>query len=319
MARRRGSGQRRRTVSQETVILTVIVLAVGIGVFAGNAANPVWQAGAAAGQAFQVGKAAPSPTIIAPGNYSFCRDSDGATLSTRGSCQDARGSKTDYCWDNASVVEFTCASKKCVQNIYNCANYGFTGGCVNGACVNSNQTHLECRSNTCSIVQGPGSNQCSPAGSSCGGNQTNQTHLACVANTCTLVAGNGTNACSPAGSSCNGSNSSLPDLVVFSLTASWNNGSNTSNSSNVSVTISAAIRNQGTAAAGVSTTRITLSPNIGSVFLSTGALAPGQQTTVGQVYQLAHNTYTAIATADVFNVVVESSETNNDKTTVFTI
>ena len=59
---------------------------------------------------------------------------------------------------------------------------------------NTNQTHLECRSNTCSVVNGSGNNLCSPPGSICG--VTNQTHRVCSTNrTCITVTGNGTNLC----------------------------------------------------------------------------------------------------------------------------
>lgn len=63
---------------------------------------------------------------------------------------------------------------------------------------NSNQTHLSCLSNTCTRVQGNGTNECSPEGGVCG----NVTHLECRYNTCSVIQGPGTNTCSPQGSQC---------------------------------------------------------------------------------------------------------------------
>lgn len=54
-----------------------------------------------------------------------------------------------------------------------------------------NQTHLACVNSMCSLVNGSGTNTCSPVGMPC--NITNQTHLACIKNTCRVVAGGGPN------------------------------------------------------------------------------------------------------------------------------
>jgi len=86
---------------------------------------------------------------------------------------------------------------------------------------NTNQTHLECRNNTCSIINGSGTNLCSPQGSVCG--TTNQTRLTCVNNMCTRVNGTGNNTCSPQGSACGTTNQT--HLECRSNTCSVVNGS----------------------------------------------------------------------------------------------
>lgn len=100
--------------------------------------------------------------------------------------------------------------------------------------------HAACVNNACTIVPGPGADQCAPIGSFCGGppgigrmkcedracvfdpngsgpdqcatntHCDNGSHAACVSNTCTLVSGPGASTCGPVGSACGpGGGSSL--------------------------------------------------------------------------------------------------------------
>ena len=70
-----------------------------------------------------------------------CSDSDkGLNLEVKGTCTSGNSSGTDYCWNSQSLVEYQCSTGKCVSNIFNCLNYGYSE-CKDGACVNgTNQT-----------------------------------------------------------------------------------------------------------------------------------------------------------------------------------
>jgi len=108
----------------------------------------------------------------------------------------------------------------------------------------------------------------------------------------------------------------LPDLVVTALTASNNQAKQGDK-----VTFSATIKNQGQASAGASVTEFKLDGRTVLDTPATGALAPGDSTTVSVQWQTTAKTakgnHTVVATADVNRQVGESDETNN--TTSLTI
>jgi len=80
-------------------------------------------------------RATPTNTSIGPPPMT-CKDTDGVDLEVKGSCTWSGGVHEDYCWDDYSVVEFSCGGLKCIQNIFSCLNYGYTS-CQNGACINT--------------------------------------------------------------------------------------------------------------------------------------------------------------------------------------
>ena len=265
--------------------LTVLVIVVGAAAlsFPLSLGDSILQSGIASsggavGSFFSGNKIA-GQQYVAPvfSGKAVCSDSDaGVNLVVKGTCKEGKnGSKTDYCWDQVSVVEFQCSAGKCIQNIFNCQNYGFTS-CRDGACIND--THLECIANSCTVVNGAGTDQCSPAGSSCG-------------------------------------NKSQPDLTITSLTVSIANG--TGNKTNV--TLTAMVKNIGNTLAGSSTVRFSVTPSGGSQDKFTPQLQPGEQVTIQTTYFLSKGTYNATATADIFNVVVESDESNNARSIGFTV
>lgn len=75
--------------------------------------------------------------------------------------------------------------------LFSLSIYSFSGYAVRK--VNSSQTqyHLNCVSNTCNLVMGPGSNNCSTVGAYCGPPR----HLDCVNYTCQYVPGSGSDLC----------------------------------------------------------------------------------------------------------------------------
>ncbi|MEK6899321.1 MAG: hypothetical protein AABW79_04470 [Nanoarchaeota archaeon] len=77
----------------------------------------------------------------------------------------------DVC-SGSAIVEAYCSGVNTRVEWWSCPY-----GCANGACLSNpggnstNQTHRACVNNTCALVNGSGSNQCSTLGASCG-NQT---------------------------------------------------------------------------------------------------------------------------------------------------
>ena len=142
----------------------------------------------------------------------------------------------------------------------------------------------------------------------------NQTHLECISNTCTIVQGNGTNQCSPAGSPC-GNQTNLPDLIILSQII--NVANNETNQTNYTVTITAYVKNQGNANAGASTTRFLVQPIGIQDLVSTPSINAGQSVAVSKTYTLSTGSYTLTNNADWNNTIQESNETNNAKIKVF--
>lgn len=130
---------RKRRRKKDEVPVWLVVVVVIVGAFAVSfplfSANYVFQwgfIGSPEGGDRLAGQFRGAPSISA---Y-VCNDSDGGiNLGVRGTCTSRGQSNADYCWDNVSLVEFSCAANRCVRNIFNCQNYGFQA-CENGACVN---------------------------------------------------------------------------------------------------------------------------------------------------------------------------------------
>ncbi|MBI4021607.1 MAG: hypothetical protein HY369_05170 [Candidatus Aenigmarchaeota archaeon] len=162
MARRRAARRQRHRspITVEMTVLFVVLVSLVATIIMTGIDNPVAKSGAIAGNQIAAGLQGQSVVSGVVTIQPLCKDTDRLDLSTKGSCTSANGTKTDYCWNNASVVEYTCLSNTCAQNIYTCANYGFTGGCVDGACVNASG-HLACVGLTCSVVPGSGGDLCS--------------------------------------------------------------------------------------------------------------------------------------------------------------
>lgn len=315
-----------------------------------------------------------NPSKLSSSSYTYCRDSDrttqypdGINPFLRGTASNDGNSATDFC--STYLTEYYCATNRSIIQTYiNCATYG-NYICQNGACVNqTNQTHLECVSNTCTVVTGAGTNQCSSAGQSCG-NQTNQTYLLTVSRT---GSGTGTVTSNPAGINCgadcsenyvsgtsvalfatpnsgsmfngwsgacsgtgacnvvmstnrnvianfgiNSTNTSLPDLTIISLTRTYF-AVNQSNQTFYNLTLRATVRNIGTANAGVSNTRFTLT-SFQPRYIFTPSLAPSQSVNLTSNYLVTARTYNATAFADINNTVAESNENNNNRATSFSV
>ena len=223
-----------------------------------------------------------SASSVIPGP--ICSDTDGQSLTTRGTCSTpsingTRTSRTDYCLDSFTVREFFCQLRSCAAQDFDCRSYGYTN-CQNGACV--------------TIV--------------------NVTHLACVSNNCASVSGSGNNSCSPEGSACG----SYIDLTIISFST----GNISSNGSAYSVPLRATIKNIGSLSAGPSTTRFSVyrgSTWIGDVNLALGSLDPGSQSLQTANFSLLRGNYTGCVNADIYGVVTESNEANNQATISFTV
>jgi PKD repeat protein len=108
-----------------------------------------------------------------------------------------------------------------------------------------------------------------------------------------------------------------PDLVVSNLTASNNQAPQGSK-----VTLTATIKNVGTASAGASSTQFLLDGKTVLGLVNTQALNVGQSTQVSVNWYTANvkkGQHTITATADKTNVVPESNEANNTKTITVSI
>jgi hypothetical protein len=135
-----------------------------------------------------------------------CTDSDGGDFPlTFGTVNNTNSTgnflKSDYCSSSRNQNEFVCSTVegqvRVIQRI--CDNvFGPDYYCLNGECTNAgnttNQTHSVCSGNSCIVVQGAGTNQCS-TNADCVTNTT-QNHSVCSGNSCIVVQGAGTNQCS---------------------------------------------------------------------------------------------------------------------------
>ena len=181
---------------------------------------------------------------------------------------------------------------------------------------------------------GSGTVTSSPAGINCGSDCTqNYNSGTVVALTATPSVGSGfsgwSGACSGASPVCNlvmNSNKNaianftynqtnqtlLPDLDIISFTSVVGLESNFSNQS-YQLTLTAMIKNIGTASAGVSTTRFNVLPVGGQKLISISPIGVNQTRTVFVIYDnmTAGNNYNSTANADWFNNVTESNESNN--------
>ena len=203
-------------------------------------------------------------------------------------------------------------------------------------------THLACVSNTCSVVSGAGNNTCSPQGSACGNSCTdtdggvnylvrgtatstnqsgsyNVTDFCDGANINEYYCGSGNvvvsyGLCSSfvgSGSTCvNGActqNSSLPDLIVEDISYFLLQN----NTVNATVQIMGHVKNNGVAVAGNSHTRFLGTGSLGSQYIFTSSINPGQSRILNKTYTIPHGFYFMNVTADVYNNVTESNENNN--------
>lgn len=197
-----------------------------------------------------------------------------------------------------------------------------------------NQTHLECRNYTCTRVNGAGKNTCSPEGSYCSrqvileekNNMTvnkttptiNQTHLRCINNMCTVVNGNGTNQCSIVGAYCNNTNGSIPDLIIESHAFEYTNLSG--NTTHRNVTVVTRVTNVGSGTATVSYTRLQVWAHKNySSDRWTQDLAPGESVDLRGQYTLPRGYWYAYSYADQNGDIREIRETNNGRTTGFSV
>jgi len=98
-----------------------------------------------------------------------------------------------------------------------------------------------------------------------------------------------------------------PDLQVTALTAT---------KSADKFVYAATVSNTGNDAAGASTTQLKLD-GVQICALSTAGLTAGGSTTVSCTGKPRSGTHTLVATADSANVVAESNEANNTRTTTF--
>ena len=108
-----------------------------------------------------------------------------------------------------------------------------------------------------------------------------------------------------------------PDLIVSSLKASNNQAPQGSK-----VTLTATIKNQGTANAVASQTEFLLDNSTPIGLVNTGALAPGASVQVSVDWYTANvkkGQHTIKATADKNNAVAESNENNNTATITVSI
>jgi hypothetical protein len=149
----------------------------------------------------------------------------------------------------------------------------------------------------------------------CPADCSSQLHLSCENNACTIKQGAGEDTCSDPGLYC--SMPPLPDLTITSFTV---NLQNATNQTYKEVTLTAWIKNIGIAIAEeLSTTQFHLPPFApkNAVILS---LAPGEVVTKEFNFDdVAPGTYTATVTADVYNNITESDETNNAMSINFTV
>ncbi len=128
---------------------------------------------------------------------SACSDSDGGlAFSFAGTCSGAT-TKSDFCLDQITLIEYVCAPDVCAGKKVDCPTFGYPV-CIAGACTNS--SHLVCLGFACSLVSGPGPNSCL-TDPDC----VLQSHLGCVQNTCALLPGLGVNTCLTPGASCSAS------------------------------------------------------------------------------------------------------------------
>lgn len=112
-----------------------------------------------------------------------------------------------------------------------------------------------------------------------------------------------------------------PDLIIQSYSVA-NNGSNSSNTTAVVVTISAVVKNVGTTNAGTSYTKFIVFGGPSGNTVPTPALKKGASTTVKRSFLLNGNQqypYQGTITADTYNQVKESKENNNVQQIIFSV
>jgi hypothetical protein len=105
-----------------------------------------------------------------------------------GSCVNVPGAGCGACGGGPYYCQ---ADKTCTVSDNGTVPFGSAGDCnaVCGGLV----THKACISNTCTLVGGSGSDECSTIGSACGAPP--QTHKECVSNSCASVSGAGPDRC----------------------------------------------------------------------------------------------------------------------------
>lgn len=118
-----------------------------------------------------VGSALIGKPLFAPSG-SWCNDTDktaqyptGNNIYVEGTATWGYGGRTypssiDYCADSTTIKEYYCSGSIGMTTLRCPSNYI----CKDGACK---QAHLACVGNVCTLVQGAGSNTCSPVGSAC--------------------------------------------------------------------------------------------------------------------------------------------------------
>lgn len=135
---------------------------------------------------------------------SYCNDTTNETLQCDTNSDCPFTTQFPFCNQNfecVDVKEYVCSNGG-TNNSYCELGIGTGGcqlcefGCSEGLCIN--ETHIECISNACVIMDSPGIDEClTPTQPFC----VDQ-HLECINNACTLVIAPGVDECSPAGSQC---------------------------------------------------------------------------------------------------------------------
>jgi len=252
---------------------------------------------------------------------------DGNSRSALSSTSNRRSCFTDSCINNNTLTEYYCTN----SSLRDSTEIHCRFGCVNGACVGGNETHLECRGLSCAEVIGPGANDCvldsdcsrlACVGQTCGlveGNGPdlcnnnfdcgggNETHLECVDNSCAIVNGSGPNLCNTNANCADG-----PDLAHLNLA-----NSETNVPVNTSIIVWNTIQNIGNSASGLFVTKIEdLTANVTLGIFSTNLDAEKtEQFSMVYVVQGPSGIHTLRSILDVNNDVEESDETNNIITT----
>ncbi|MEM2918450.1 MAG: hypothetical protein QXY62_03015 [Candidatus Altiarchaeota archaeon] len=112
----------------------------------------------------------PGGGLCETGKYCCCKKVDVSACEKSGTtCKDPSGTYKDECKDTKTVYSWYCYLGKCEKGTLTC---GENQKCENGVCITVGATHLECKNNICTKVSGAGQDQCSPEGSSCGGQGT---------------------------------------------------------------------------------------------------------------------------------------------------
>ncbi|MBU0953767.1 MAG: hypothetical protein KKA90_05130 [Nanoarchaeota archaeon] len=258
--------RRRRKTNQFSPALVLLLFAIGLFLASLSLVAMSPNADQVAGAQFFVAKVQSVP---------WCADNDGGmNIVQQGTCRAGTiNPKTDFCLSSVDLNEFSCGSRGCINTIFDCRTEGYQE-CYNGACTNTtSNTHLECILNRCVVVNGTGTNQCSPQGSYC-------------------------------------TNSTTPDLTVLSLSISGNTTVNVTaviknigNATIINASTTSFILKQVPANISFSdyfTLPIPFAPGQQVTYIRGYFLPYGAQ-------------WSLVVTADAFNTVIESNEFNNQQ------